>query len=70
MGSVPAAVRRITTARPASTKMVVLPAFTKVAGPPRFGSGIGLPVPSRVMSMFSPFGAGSIDNLANYLHTL
>jgi hypothetical protein len=34
--------------------MVVLPAFTKVAGPPRFGSGIGLPVPSRVMSMFSP----------------
>ena len=47
----PAAAARIRAPRPQSTRNCWPPAETRVDGPARFGSTIGLPVPSRVMSI-------------------
>ena len=47
----PAAAARISVPRPQSTRKLRPPAETSVDGPARFGSTIGLPVPSRVMSI-------------------
>ena len=49
-GSDPPPTLRITTPRPASTRMCVVPALTRVEGPARFGSGRGDPVPVNTMS--------------------
>jgi hypothetical protein len=48
-GNTPAAVMRITQPRPQSTTMCWPAACTSVDGPARFGSGIGLPVPNKVI---------------------
>jgi len=50
-GSTPAASKRMIAARPQSIMMFCAPACTKVHGPARFGSGMGLPVPSKVIFM-------------------
>ena len=50
----PIAAVRCCTPRPQSTRKVCPPARTSVDGPARRGSGIGLPVPSRVTSIMGP----------------
>ena len=50
-GSTPAAASRMSTPRPQSTRIVDPAERTSVAGPARFGSGIGLPVPNSVICM-------------------
>ena len=51
----PAAAARMSTPRPQSTRKACPPAVTKVDGPARFGSTIGLPVPRRVISIMASF---------------
>ncbi|CFE46556.1 Uncharacterised protein [Mycobacterium tuberculosis] len=46
----PTAAARCSTPRPQSTRNACAPARTRVDGPARSGSGMGLPVPSNVIS--------------------
>ena len=49
----PTAAARCSTPRPQSTRNTCPPARTRVDGPARFGSGMGLPVPSNVISIMA-----------------
>src|SRR5690606_9444900 len=53
-GNSRAAARRMAAPRPASTRTIVAPARTRVDGPARSGSGIGLPVPRTVTCTSGP----------------
>ena len=53
-GSDPAAAKRITVPRPASTRMWVSPALMSVDGPARLASGSGDPVPVSTISIGGP----------------
>src|SRR5262249_51634871 len=64
----PTAAARCNTPRPQSTRNACPPARTRVDGPARFGSGIGLPVPSRVISIMVPSLQGGLVRSGDSRH--